>query len=162
MDVNKEPLLSPSIHLEPLAEYIPGTTLSDTGERRAGKILVVDDERHIARLLDFVLVKAGYELTVANTAEQALVELKKSKPDAVLLDLVLPGMSGLHLLQAIRSEASLASCIVIVLSGHWFEYTDAILAEAGANAQCSKPIAPSTLLRKLREFGVNPLMPKEG
>jgi len=133
---------------------------SGTGFRPA-RILVVEDERHIARLLDFVLRKAGYELSVATSAEQALVEIEKSRPDALLLDLVLPGMSGLEFLKIFRSKPSFSSCIVIVLSGHWFEHTDETLAGAGASAQCSKPIAPSTLLRKLWELGVDPLLPKE-
>jgi CheY-like chemotaxis protein len=128
---------------------------------RPGRVLVVEDDRHIARLLDFVLRKAGYELTVANSAEQALVEIQRCKPDALLLDLVLPGMTGLEFLRIIRAEPYLAKCVVIVLSGHWFEQTDATLAEAGASAQCSKPIAPSTLLRKLRDFGVLASMTQE-
>jgi DNA-binding response OmpR family regulator len=131
------------------------------GNLRPGRILVVEDERHIAKLLDFVLSKAGYQLSVANTAEEALTEMEKSSPDAVLLDLVLPGMTGLEFLRIIRAKPSFSSCVVIVLSGHWFEHTDATLAEAGASAQCSKPIAPSALLRKLRELCVDPLMPKE-
>jgi DNA-binding response OmpR family regulator len=128
---------------------------------RPGRIMVVEDERHIARLLDFVLRKAGYELSVANSAEKALEEIEVYKPDALLLDLVLPGMSGLEFLRLIRAKPSLSTCVVIVLSGHWFEHTDATLAEAGASAQCSKPIAPSTLLRKLRELSVYPVMPEE-
>ncbi len=138
------------------AQLFPG------GGIRPGRVLVVEDDRHIARcLLDFVLRKAGFELTVANTAEQALVEVQRSKPDALLLDLVLPGMTGLEFLRIIRAEPYSAKCVVIVLSGHWFEQTDATLAEAGASAQCSKPIAPSTLLRKLRDFGVFALMTEE-
>jgi DNA-binding response OmpR family regulator len=129
--------------------------------QRAGRILIVEDDRHIARLLDFVLRRAGYELTVANTAEQALTELESCKPDALLLDLVLPGMTGLEFLRVVRSRSHFASCVVIVLSGHWFEQTDATLFEAGATAQCAKPIAPSSLLRKLRDFGVTALMPQE-
>jgi DNA-binding response OmpR family regulator len=127
---------------------------------RPGRIMVVEDERHIARLLDFVLRKAGYELSVANSAEKAFEEIEAYKPDALLLDLVLPGMSGLEFLRVIRAKSSLSKCVVIVLSGHWFEHTDATLAEAGASAQCSKPIAPSTLLRKLRELSVHPTMPQ--
>jgi DNA-binding response OmpR family regulator len=128
---------------------------------RAGRIMVVDDDRHIARLLDFVLRKAGYEPFVANTAEQALVLIETCRPDAVLLDLVLPGMTGMEFLRTIRAKPGFVSCAVVVLSGHGLEYPDTILAEAGASAQCSKPIAPSTLLRKLRDLNINPLMPKE-
>jgi DNA-binding response OmpR family regulator len=134
----------------------------DNRETRPGRILVIEDDRHIARLLDYVLRKAGYQLAVANTAEQGLLEIEKCKPDALLLDLILPGMTGMDFLRQIRGEPYFSSCVVIVLSGHWFEHTDAKLVEAGASAQCSKPIAPSSLLRKLRDFGVEPLMVKEG
>ncbi len=128
---------------------------------RAGRIMVVDDDRHIAHLLDFVLRKAGYEPFVASTAEKALAAIEACRPDAVLLDLNLPGMTGMDFLRTIRAKSGFSSCAVIVLSGHGLEYSDTVLAEAGANAQCSKPIAPSTLLRKLRDLNINPSMPKE-
>ncbi len=128
---------------------------------RPGRILVIEDDRHIARLLDYVLQRAGYDLRVAHTAEQGFLEMDKCKPDALLLDLVLPRMTGLEFLRAIRAAPYFSECVVIVLSGHWVEQASAVLLEAGASAQCSKPIAPSTLLRKLREFGVNPLMPTQ-
>lgn len=130
------------------------------GKGRAARILVVEDERHIARLLDFVLRKAGYDAVVASNAEKALEDMERRKPDALLLDLVLPGMTGLEFLRTIRARPVFSSCVVMVLSGHAFEHSDACLADAGASAQCSKPIAPSTLLRKLRELGIAPLMPE--
>jgi CheY-like chemotaxis protein len=127
---------------------------------RPGRILVVEDERHIARLLDHVLRKEGYEVLVVHSAEKALESIEKLQPDALLLDLVLPGMGGLDFLRVIRAEPYCLTCVVIVLSGHWFEHTGDTIAAAGASAQCSKPVAPSTLLRKLREFGVLKQMPE--
>jgi response regulator receiver domain-containing protein len=67
-------------------------------------VLVVDDERHIARFLEFVLKKAGYEVAVAHNGEQALAAVDGFEPDAVLLDLVLPGISGLEVLKRLRSD----------------------------------------------------------
>jgi DNA-binding response OmpR family regulator len=126
---------------------------------RPSRILVVEDERHIARLLDHVLRKEGYELLVAHSAEKALAEIDQFKPDALVLDLVLPGMSGLDFLRTIRAEPHSIDCVAIMLSGHWFGNTDVTLPETGTTAQCSKPIAPSTLFRKLRELGVPRQMP---
>lgn len=123
---------------------------------RRSRILIVEDERHIARLFDHVLRKEGYDVTSAHDAEQARELMRESVPDAVLLDLVLPGMSGLDLLRELRSDPRLASLVVIVLSGHWFGQDDPTLASAGATAQCSKPIAPSKLVRKLQECAVEP------
>jgi CheY-like chemotaxis protein len=135
-------------------------TRSPEDQTRRGRILVVEDDRHIARLLDYVLRRAGYDLRVAHTAEDGLAEMD-CKPDALLLDLVLPGMTGLDFLRTIRAAPYVSECVVIVLSGHWIAQAESTLVEAGASAQCSKPIAPSTLLRKLRDFGVYPSMPSE-
>jgi DNA-binding response OmpR family regulator len=123
--------------------------------------MVVEDERHIARLLEFVLLKAGYEPRVCHSAEAALLEIEKAHPDALVLDLVLPGMMGLDFLRLIRSAPYSFASSVVILSGQWLEETSSALREAGAAAQCSKPIAPSSLLRKLRELGIHASMAVE-
>ena len=128
------------------------------GTGRAARVMVVEDARPTARLLQHLLQKEGYEVAVADSAEEALRQIAQSRPDALLLDLVLPGMSGLDLLKAVRSNAALQRCVVIVLSSHWFEKEDPELFAAGASAQFAKPIAPSTLFRKLRELGVDKRM----
>ena len=122
---------------------------------RPTRILVVEDERHIARLLEFVLRKAGYELSVCHSAEDAILKIEQSRPDALLLDLVLPGMTGLEFLRLIRGAPYCCACAVVVLSSQWLEEPGATLRAAGATAQCSKPIAPSSLLRMFRELGVH-------
>ena len=123
------------------------------------RILIVEDERHIARYLEFVLRKEGYEVATANDGEAALERIAGFNPDALLLDLVLPGMSGMEVLQAIRSEARYASLVVIVLSARSSADDSAALAAAQVHAQCPKPVAPSTLLKKLAEFGIRPSIP---
>lgn len=136
-------------------------TKRDPASGRPARILVVEDERHIARLLDFVLRKAGYEVAVSHSAEQALIEIQNGEPDALVLDLVLPGMTGLELLRTIRAIPYSFTCVVIVLSSNLFREPDKTLIEVGASAQCSKPIAPSTLLRKLSNLGVHPPAPAD-
>jgi hypothetical protein len=71
--------------------------LMDTPDRFVEKtrVLVVDDERHIARFLEFVLKKAGYDVALAYSGEQALVAVEAFDPDVMLLDLVLPKLTGL-------------------------------------------------------------------
>ena len=123
---------------------------------RPSRILIIEDERHIAKLLDYFLRKAGYDVLCVSSAEEALPMLSSYAPDAVLLDLVLPGMSGLDFLHELRSDPKRGDQVVIVLSAHWFDPEDMTLAQAGATAQCAKPVAPTTLMRKLQELGVNP------
>lgn len=128
----------------------------DTVEERACRVLVVEDERHIARLLEHVLSKEGYEVLALHDAESAFEAIEEFQPDAMLLDIGLPGISGLDFLKQIRKEPRWAKTVAVVLSAHWFEHDDPSLAEAGATAECPKPIAPSRLLRTLRECGLSP------
>jgi DNA-binding response OmpR family regulator len=118
--------------------------------------MVVEDERHIARFLEYVLRKQGYEVAVENDAESALERSIAFQPDAWLLDMVLPGMSGIELLRILQQKAQGEKLVVIILSAHWFGQDEQMLKEAGASAQCAKPIAPTTLVRKLHELGVYP------
>jgi len=119
-------------------------------------ILVIEDERHVARLIEYFLAKAGYTVTTADSAENALNILNGSTPDAVILDLILPGMSGLDFLGVLRKEQKIMTAKVIVLSAHWFATDDQTTTEAGAHARCSKPVSPSTLIRTLTDLGISP------
>jgi CheY-like chemotaxis protein len=138
-----------------LKEDVTAESSPDAASRHA-RVLVVEDERHIARLLEHVLVKEGYVVTTVRDAEHALDLMGCVSPDVLLLDVVLPGMSGLDLLKQLRQDPQWKQLIVIVLSGQWFNYDAPELAGAGATAQCPKPIAPSKLIRKLLECGVPP------
>ncbi len=129
-----------------------GTPVQD----RLPRILVVEDERHIARYLEFVLKKEGYEVILAHDGEQALERLRECRPAAMLLDLVLPGLSGLDVLRTIRSNDEYDSLVIIVLSARSSPEDNTTLAACRVQAQCPKPVAPSTLLKKLREFGIQP------
>jgi DNA-binding response OmpR family regulator len=124
--------------------------------RQSARVLVVDDERHIARFLEYVLKKAGYEVAVAYNGKQALAAVEAFAPDVMLLDLVLPGLTGLEVLTHLRGDPRHAGLVVIVLSARSFGDVPAEVIEAGVNEHCTKPIAPSTLLRKLADLGVPP------
>jgi DNA-binding response OmpR family regulator len=127
-----------------------------TNAERAARVLVVDDERHIARFLEFVLKKAGYTVAVAHDGEEALAQVKGFAPDAVLLDLVMPKLSGLEVLRQLRADDRYAGLFVAVLSARSFEERGQEVLKAGANLNCEKPVAPSTLLSQLTEFGIPP------
>ena len=120
-------------------------------------VLVVEDERHIASFLEFVLKRAGYEVAVVYDGEQALAAVEAFAPDAMLLDLMLPGLTGLEVLKRLRADPRYASLVIMVLSGRSFGDVPAEVMEAGANEYCTKPIGPSTLLKKLADLGVPPV-----
>lgn len=124
--------------------------------RKLPHILVVEDERHVARLIEYFLAKAGYSVLTTDSCEKALELAKEKIPDALILDLILPGMSGLDFLKVLRQDDELKAAKVIVLSAHWFASDDPTLTEAGANAHCTKPVSPAALVRVLTDLGVSP------
>ncbi len=108
----------------------------------APTVLVVDDEKNIRLTLEMVLAGAGYGVIQAPTAENALEVLKKpNRPvDLVILDLKLPGMSGLEALEQIRSDEATKELPVVVISGH-ATVQDAVLAiKLGASDFFEKPL----------------------
>lgn len=129
---------------------------SNTSLTRAARVLVVDDERHIARFLEFVLKKAGYEVAVAYDGEDALAQVERFAPDAVLLDLVMPKLSGLDVLQRLRANPLHKSLFIAILTARSFEERAGEIVQAGANLHCEKPVAPSSLLGQLAAGGITP------
>jgi CheY-like chemotaxis protein len=129
---------------------------SERINRDMTSVLVVEDERHIASFLEFVLKRAGYEVAVVYNGEQALAAVEAFAPDVMLLDLILPGLTGLEVLKRLRADPRYASLVIMVLSGRSFGDVPAEVMEAGANEHCTKPIGPSTLLKKLADLGVPP------
>ena len=127
-------------------------------EKNAGsvRVLVVEDERHISRMLEFVLVKNGYEVRVANYGATALTLIREFRPEAVILDLVLPDITGTEILTNIRSHAETSDTAVIVQSAHTFEIDLPAAESHQRTVYCPKPIAPSHLLMRLKEFGLAP------
>jgi DNA-binding response OmpR family regulator len=120
----------------------------------ATRILVVEDERHIARFLEFVLQQEGFMVDAVHDGDAALAILQSRRYAAVLLDLGLPGRSGIEVLRHVRSSNQHDETVVIVLTAKTSGDMLQQVMAAGASAHCPKPVAPSTLLRKLKELGV--------
>ncbi len=125
---------------------------------RPARILVVDDERHIARLMEYVLKKECYQVRVATSGEQALEMIERFEPDGLLLDLVMPGLSGLDVLKRVRANHHHDHVKIGILTARSFEGMSSEVSEAGASFHCVKPAAPTTLIKKLLDSGVAPLI----
>jgi two-component system KDP operon response regulator KdpE len=110
-------------------------------------ILVVDDEPQILRVMRASLPARGYEVKTAPGGEEALDEIRKEMPDLIILDLVMPGLSGLEACQRIREFSSVP---IIVLSAKGSE-TDKIAAlDLGADDYVTKPFSLDELLARIR------------
>ena len=114
-------------------------------------ILIVDDEGNIRRALRALLETEGHHVVEAASAEEGLSELDHRTPDVVLLDLALPGMSGLDALPRIQTAAPEAA--VIMMSGQ-ASLTDAVAAtRLGAFHFIEKPLTPEAVLFTVRGAG---------
>jgi two-component system, OmpR family, KDP operon response regulator KdpE len=113
----------------------------------AGKVLVVDDEPQIRRVMRVILSGENYEVVEARSGESALLRFREFLPDLVLLDLNMPGMSGLETCHAIR-ETSEVPIIVLTVRQEEEEKVEAL--DAGADDYVTKPFGKQELLARIR------------
>jgi DNA-binding response OmpR family regulator len=116
-----------------IAELLKNTSeelKAEEPEHVLGKILVVDDDPDIVKLLSRQLAHEGYEAVVASDAYHAVQTILREKPDLIILDIMLPGGGGLHVLQKIRRVPGVAGVPVIILTGtHDAEVKQKIIEE---------------------------------
>jgi two-component system KDP operon response regulator KdpE len=113
----------------------------------AGRILVVDDEPQIRRIMRTTLTGAGYEVDDAKTGEEALEKLRDYHPDLVLLDMNMPGIGGLAACREIRAGTAAA---IIVLTVRNTEADKVAALDAGADDFINKPFSTPELLARIR------------
>ncbi len=115
--------------------------------KSGARILVVDDEIEILRALQRSLGAHGYEVFTAASGEEALEEVAHHRPDLVLLDLGLPGMSGLEVCKHVRAQSNLP---IIVLSVKDAERDKVLALDLGADDYVSKPFSVNEVLARVR------------
>ncbi len=114
------------------------------------KILVVDDDKEVVRLMRAYLEQAGYEVLVAYDGESAVHNLRREKPDLVLLDLMLPDRDGYDITRLVRSDTALAHIPIIMLTAR-VDDTDKIIGlELGADDYVTKPYNPREVVARVR------------
>lgn len=115
--------------------------------RSGARILVVDDEIEIVRALQRSLTAYGYEVFSASSGEEALEEVARHRPDLILLDLGLPGISGLEVCRKVREQSNLP---IIVLSVKDTERDKVQALDLGADDYVSKPFGLNEVLARVR------------
>jgi DNA-binding response OmpR family regulator len=111
-------------------------------------ILVVDDDAPIVMLMRTVLREFGFEPRTATSGKAAIAIARTERPDLVLLDKNMPGMSGSEVIRALRSEAGLEQVPILVLTGDPLGPDE--IAELGANGTVQKPFDLEELVAKIR------------
>src|SRR5207237_4018995 len=125
------------------------------------RILVVDDERHILELAQLYLSREGYQVESVGDGAQALARFGQSKPDLVVLDIMLPGVDGLTICKEIRKQSQVP---IIMLTAR-DEITDKVVGlELGADDYLTKPFHPQELVARakalLRRARLEPDQPR--
>jgi len=113
-------------------------------------VLIVEDDEDIAELLEYNLQRQGYRPSCAGTGEEGLREARENRPDLILLDLMLPGLSGLDVCRALKDAEATASIPVIMLTAKGEEEDIVAGFNAGADDYVTKPFRPKILLARVQ------------
>ena len=113
------------------------------------KVLVVDDDPDIVEILKYNLKNSGYSVKSAGNGVEAIKQAKKFIPDIILMDVMMPEMSGIEACEEIKNIDQLSQAIIIFLSARSEDYTQISAYDAGADDYISKPVKPKILLKKI-------------
>ena len=116
------------------------------------KILIVDDDPDMVELLQTSFTGAGYSVRTATSGSQALATARRSPPDVVLLDLIMPEVNGFTVCQTLRREPATASVPIILITALPGEFPRMAGLEAGADAYLRKPFDVEDLILRVDEL----------
>ena len=114
------------------------------------KILVVDDEANVQRLLQYTLKQAGYTVTVASDGQEALTKALDLQPDVVLLDVLMPRIDGYTVCARLRADQRGAAIPVILLTANFITADQEVARQAGADDFVVKPFDPYELMARVK------------
>ena len=113
------------------------------------KILVVDDEQDIVELLEYNLIKEGYEVKSAKNGKEAIEAARNFIPHIILLDIMMPVMDGIEACRKLKELEELSKTFILFLTARTEEYSEIAAFESGADDYIAKPIKPKALLSRI-------------
>lgn len=118
----------------------------------SAKILIADDEPNIVVSLEYMMKREGYEVLVARDGQSALETIRRERPRLVLLDAMMPGMSGFEVCEAVRADADVRDTRILMLTAKGRDTDIARGVGVGVDAYITKPFSTRDLLQKAREM----------
>jgi two-component system, OmpR family, alkaline phosphatase synthesis response regulator PhoP len=137
-----------SVGVEPMASGSRRGSPEKPGAPRAPRVLVVEDEADVAEMIRYNLSKEGYDVRLAANGTDALRLVKESKPDVILLDIMVPQLNGWEICRRLKQDR--AAIPVIMVSGRVEEGDKVLGFEMGADDYVTKPFSPRELLARVR------------
>src|SRR5688572_24841399 len=114
------------------------------------RILVAEDDPDIASLLGHYLQRAGFEPDMVASGRDVIPRIKKAPPDLLLLDIMLPGLDGLDVCRAVRSDEQTAAIPIIMVTAKGEESDRIVGLELGADDYITKPFSPNEVIARIR------------
>jgi two-component system, OmpR family, alkaline phosphatase synthesis response regulator PhoP len=118
-------------------------------ESKGKKVLIADDEPDILEIVQYNLVKEGYEVSTAGDGDAALQKAKSFRPDLIILDIMMPKKSGIEVCEILRSQPAFKDTLIVLLTALSDEGTHIKGLETGADDYVSKPISPKVLVSRV-------------
>jgi DNA-binding response OmpR family regulator len=114
------------------------------------RVLIVEDEPHIVLSLEFLLQRAGYDTVSAGDGEEGLAQVRRLRPDVVVLDIMLPTRNGYEVCQEMKADPELRTIPIVMLSARGQEVEIVKGLELGAAAYVTKPFGNAEILEAIR------------
>ena len=118
-------------------------------DAKGKKILIADDEPDILELLQYNLVREGYEVVTAKDGEDALTKAKSTHPDLIILDIMMPKKSGVEVCEILRSQPSFHDTLILMLTALSDEGFHIKGLESGADDYVNKPVSPKVIVSRV-------------
>jgi two-component system alkaline phosphatase synthesis response regulator PhoP len=113
------------------------------------KILIADDEPDILEILQYNLQAEGFEVTTAKNGNEAIDKAKRIQPDLIILDIMMPGKTGMEVCNTLRAQPGFKNTLIIFLTALSDEGTEIKGLETGADDYLTKPVSPKVLVSKV-------------
>jgi two-component system alkaline phosphatase synthesis response regulator PhoP len=113
------------------------------------KILIVDDEPDILELIEYNLKKEGYQVFSARNGQEAVAEAKRTQPDLIVLDIMMPKMDGIEACRIMRTMPEFKNTFMVFLTARSEEYSEIAGFNVGADDYIAKPIKPRALISRI-------------
>jgi len=116
------------------------------------KIMVIEDELDLLKIITFRIKKSGYEIITATDGNTGIALIEEHRPDLILLDLRIPGIDGWEVCRRIKGHKQLCYIPVILLSASVCEINDETVKQIGAQDYLRKPFEPQSLIEKIKKL----------
>ena len=118
-------------------------------DAKGKKILIADDEPDILEVLQYNLVREGYEVTTAKDGEDALLKAKSTQPDLIILDIMMPKKSGVEVCEILRTQPVFHDTLILMLTALNDEGFQIKGLESGADDYVNKPVSPKVIVSRV-------------